>query len=237
MIKELLYPPGNDKRYSFKGSWKGWGNPRPFRWDMWLFPEGWFLNWFECFGYPKLIQDMSGVHREYDRVFFMVSLVACRKLPDCAQLADMDLECLLGTWRRWPILFSTRDTLCNIYLHTILYKFLFWTLHQCSEMEDRWWQCLWIFQMTKSDGICVILSEVIWDQRLSHWSNAWKDDERCRFWLLNFQSTTEADRPLQKNSCLFPMELLSKGLACWSWMKVEQFYHKTHFVVRIQMNF
>lgn len=142
---------------------------------VWSFPEGWFLNWFECFGYPKLIQDMSGVHREYDRVFFMVSLVACRKLPDCAQLADMDLECLLGTWRRWPIPFSTRDTLCNIYLHTILYKFLFWTLHQCSEMEDRWWQCLWIFQMTKSDGICVILSEVIWDQRLSHWSNAWKD--------------------------------------------------------------
>lgn len=49
---------------------------------------------------PELIrvfQDMSGVHREYDRVFFMVSLVACRKLPDVAQLADMDSEFLLGT--------------------------------------------------------------------------------------------------------------------------------------------
>ena len=42
-------------------------------------------------------QDMSGVHREYDRVFFMVSLVACRKLPDFAQPADMDSEFLLGT--------------------------------------------------------------------------------------------------------------------------------------------
>ncbi len=28
-------------------------------------------------------QDMSGVHREYDRVFFMVSLMACRKLMSC----------------------------------------------------------------------------------------------------------------------------------------------------------